>query len=207
MKSKRTSISQCIIIPGLLEQDGRVLCCKPRENTSSCRASGSKTFPFPKDPSVALLTSTWHDCTGIKTHLNGKPTFPSQECAAVTVGTLETLAMLGVSRLQRISVLPRDRLLDAWLQLHFIFLPHELTVVLFWVTAGWIGACSGRLKHGPCLLTLRLEPPSSTCYKIKLSVAFLWKQGKKPHWLGCQSSLLFLAPLSHQQDAECSNRG
>lgn len=94
LKNKQTSISQCIIIPGLLEQDGKVTCCKPRENTSNCRASGTKSSSFPRDPSVALLTAAWHDCTCIKPHLNGKPTFSSQECKTVRVGSLETLAML-----------------------------------------------------------------------------------------------------------------
>ena len=108
LKNKQTSISQCIFIPGLLEQDRRVLCCKPTENTSSCRASDRRISPFSRDPSVALLTAAWHDCTCIKPHLNGKLTFSSQERTTVTVGNLETLAMLEFSRLQRISVLPTD---------------------------------------------------------------------------------------------------
>lgn len=87
---------------------GEYCAVKPRENTSSCRASGRKSSPFPRDPSVALLTAAWYDCTCIKTHLNGKPTFSSPEHTAVTVGSLETSAMLEFSRLQRISVLPTE---------------------------------------------------------------------------------------------------
>jgi len=75
------------------------------KKTGSCRASGRKSFPFPGDPSAALISAAQHDCMCIKHHPNGKPTFSSQEHTNSTVGSLETAAMLEFSQLQWIPIL------------------------------------------------------------------------------------------------------
>lgn len=84
-----------------------------------------------------------------------------------------------------------------WLSL--CICPTWINVALSWVTAGLIRLCSGRLKHGLCLQTEMLMLPSITCYKIKSSVVCC--ESKPHHRPGCQRPLLFLSPISHQQDA------
>lgn len=112
------------------------------------------------------------------------------------VGSLETLAMLEVSWQQRISVLPTAlvfRSLDRLLGYNCIW----ATWINYcpYVSAGWLRAFSGRLKHGLCLLTERLELPSSTCRKVKLSFAFPLKareetssQTRMPKLTACSGS-------------------
>lgn len=78
-----------------------------------------------------------------------------------------------------------------------------------------MNVCGSFLSNGRANQSVQWEDKTRTvsadrrvkaaqCYLLqdKVISGLLWKQGKEPrHRPGCQSSLLFLAPISHQKDA------